>query len=297
VDHGTNNPVLADTACFQSQNWTLGWVYPNRIILRLYRGNLFYVTGNRLTKTVLVTGGARRVGRAICTDLATEGYKVGVHYNTSADYALSLVEELSARGLDAFAIQADLSNEQQTRELIAKATQIAGPIGILVNNASVFEEDFLDAEDPKIWNQHFDLHVKAPSILSAAFAENLPEQSNGLIVNMIDQRVLKLNPNFYSYTLSKSVLWTATRTMAQTLAPRIRVNAIGPGPTLPSYRQSEDQFQRQVETLPLQIAPDLAEFASTILYFAKTPSVTGQMISLDGGQHLAWQTDDLKVPE
>lgn len=170
-----------------------------------------------------------------------------------------------------------------------------GPIGILVNNASVFENDSVQAFDPVLFDLHMAVHVRAPAILAQAMAaQNQSLQtSGGLIVNIIDQRVLRLNPRFFSYTLSKSAQWTATQTMAQALAPAIRVNAIGPGPTLQNSRQSADDFAAQIAGLPLKHGPALSEFAATILWMWRTPSLTGQMIALDGGQHLAWETPDV----
>jgi NAD(P)-dependent dehydrogenase (short-subunit alcohol dehydrogenase family) len=168
-----------------------------------------------------------------------------------------------------------------------------GPLSLLVNNASVFEDDAADALEEELFDRHFALHVKAPSFLAQDFAAQLPNGAEGLIVNIIDERVWKLTPRFYSYTLSKAALWAATRTMAQTFAPRIRVNAIGPGPTLPNSRQTETDFQKQSAGLLLGKGPDLSEFGATIRYLWQAKSVTGQMIALDGGQHLAWETRDL----
>lgn len=250
-----------------------------------------------LRKSALVTGGAARVGRAICEGLAGAGYDIAVHYNRSSKDADILVANLQAKGINAVAVQADLSDSAQTRTLVEKAVAGIGPLGILVNNASLFEEDSVAVEDDALWDRHFNVHVKAPALLSSGFADQLPAEEGGLIVNMIDERVWKLTPNFTSYTLSKSALWTATRTTAQALAPRIRVNAIGPGPTLPSKRQTQEIFDDQVRSLPLQRSPDLTAFAKTILYFADMPAVTGQMIALDGGQHLGWETPDQRGPE
>ena len=248
-------------------------------------------------KSVLITGASRRIGRAIALGMAEAGFNVAVHYNTSADDAAEVCREIEALGVAATPVFADLTNDKDIRSLIPNVTDALGPLGILVNNASLFEEDDLQAANAELWDNHFQVHVKAPSILSHDFAEQVEREKSGLIVNIIDQRIWKLNPNFHSYTMSKSALWAATRTMAQALAPKVRVNAIGPGPTLPSHRQTQEIFDKQVRTLPLEIAPQLDEFARTIRYFAESPSVTGQMIALDSGQHLAWQTDDLKVPE
>jgi len=250
-----------------------------------------------MQKTVLITGAARRLGAAMAKGLAHRGYAVVIHYHQSRDEATGLVEKIREDGGTACAVHGDLTDENSTRELIAKSCGTLGSLGILINNASVFEDDVIGDHDSALWHKHFQIHVRAPALLAAEFSQQLPDDAKGLIVNIIDQRVLKPNPNFHSYTLSKSALWTATRTMAQALAPRIRVNAIGPGPTLPSFRQTQDQFDQQVKNLPLQLSPLLDDFAATIDFFANTESITGQMIALDGGQHLAWETEDMKVKE
>ena len=248
-----------------------------------------------MLKTALVTGGSKRIGKAISEGLAEAGYAVAIHYNSSADDAEALAASLRQKGAKAIAIQANLNNGAETRILLSRTIDELGPVNLLINNASVFEEDFASDIDDGIWDQHFQVHVKAPSLLAAAFANQ--GLSDGLIVNVIDERVWKLTPNFTSYTLSKSALWTATKTMAQAFAPTIRVNAIGPGPTLPSARQTQADFDHQVQTLPLKRSPNLEEFSDTILYFVRAKSVTGQMIALDGGQHLGWQTPDQYAPE
>ena len=191
-------------------------------------------------------------------------------------------------------VQADLSDSNAVRRLVRDAQDQLGPVQLLVNNASIFQEDGIgDLADDVVWDRHFAVHVKAPVLLADAMAAALPAGKDGLVVNMIDQRIWKLTPKFISYTLSKSALWTATQTLAQALAPRIRVNGIAPGPTMPSDRQSQADFDRQVSTLLLKHGPDLSEFGRTIRYLWETPSITGQMIALDGGQHLAWQTPDV----
>ena len=250
-----------------------------------------------IRKTALVTGGSARIGRAICEGLADVGYAIAVHYNSSSKDAEVLVEALKQKSIDAIAVQADLSSSEDTRALIGKVTRELGPLGVLVNNASLFEEDSFDMSDEALWDAHFAVHVKAPALLTSAFADQLSDDAQGLVVNIIDERVWKLTPNVASYTLSKSALWTATRTMAQKFAPKVRINAIGPGPTLPSTRQTDEDFAKQLNTLPLKVAPDLSDFAKTILYFVDMKSVTGQMIALDGGQHIGWQTPDQLLPE
>lgn len=242
---------------------------------------------------VLVTGGARRIGKAMVEDLATLGFPVAVHYNRSAEEARVLADQITAKGGKACIVKADLADENDVRGLIARASAEIGPIRLLVNNASLFEDDRVGSLDMQLWDRHFAIHLKTPVILAEEMAKALPDDSDGLIINVIDQRVWKLNPQFFSYTLSKTALWNATKTLAQALAPRIRVNAIAPGPTLPSERQSVDDFELQVSHLPLARAPDLSEFGRTVRYFWESRSVTGQMIALDSGQHLAWETPDI----
>ena len=247
----------------------------------------------RISRTALITGGANRIGRRIALDLAQQGFGVAIHAHRSLDAAQKLATEICDAGGEAIAVQADLEDIAQTSLLVEKAIDGIGTIDLLVNNASVFRNDEATAFDAANFEAHFAVHVRAPSILAAAFSAALPADQQGLIVNMIDQRVWALNPRFYSYTLSKATLWTATQTLAQALAPRIRVNAIGPGPALKGPRQSEEDFQAQIAAILLKRGPALEEFARTIRFLYETPSITGQMIALDGGQHLAWETPDL----
>lgn len=243
-------------------------------------------------RNALITGSSRRIGAAIARHLARQGTNIVIHHHDSAAEAETLCSELVQQDIKAVAIRADISDAKQTLELFAKAVDALGPIDLLVNNASMFERDSLTDIDAALWDAHFAIHLRAPSLLAGEMAKQ-KALSDGLIVNMIDQRVLKLTPDFYSYTLSKSALWTATRTMAQALAPRLRVNAIGPGPTLPNERQSAADFRQQVDALILQRGPALEEFGQTIAWLWQAKSVTGQMIALDGGQHLAWETPDV----
>lgn len=244
-------------------------------------------------KSALVTGGARRIGRAICDGLANLGFSIAVHANSSLDEAESFARSLRDSGIDAVALQADLRSEEATLNLIRQANQRLGGLGVIVNNASVFQPDWVTDFERETWDSHFDVHVRAPSILAGEFGRLLGGQEKGLIVNIIDQRVWAPTPNYYSYMLSKAAMLMATKTMAMSLAPRIRVNAIGPGPTLPNTRQTQADFEKQTSALLLGKGPDLSEFARTIAYFHGAPSVTGQMIALDGGQHLAWETPDV----
>ncbi|WP_026619223.1 NAD(P)-dependent dehydrogenase (short-subunit alcohol dehydrogenase family) [Ensifer sp. WSM1721] len=248
----------------------------------------------RTIKAALVTGGARRIGRAIVEDLAAHGFAVAIHANDSFAEAETLAAAVRAAGAKAVALRADLTEVDAASGLIEEAAELLGPLDLLVNNASVFNKDSLEEFDDAVWERHFALHVKAPSLLARDFARQRPENVSGLIVNVIDQRVWSPNPRFYSYMLSKSALWTATQTMAQALAPDIRVNGIGPGPTLPNERQDPRDFEAQVEALILKRGPALDEFGRAIRFLFDTPSVTGQMIALDGGQHLAWETPDIR---
>lgn len=240
-----------------------------------------------------MTGAAQRIGRAIAEDLAAHGFSVAIHANSSIDTARQIAAEITGNGGKATALDCDLTDAAATALLVGRAVEALGPLGVVVNNASLFKPDNLRRFDSALWDRHFDVHVRAPSILARDFDRQLPADSGGLIVNIIDQRVWNPTPRYYSYTLSKSALWMATRTMAQALAPRIRVNAIGPGPTLPNERQSEADFKAQTEALLLHSGPGLDEFGRTIRFLVDTPSITGQMIALDGGQHLAWETPDV----
>ncbi|WP_312796732.1 SDR family oxidoreductase [Tianweitania sp.] len=246
----------------------------------------------------LITGGARRIGRAIALDLAAHGHCVVIHCNHSHEDADDLVAEIIKNGGKAAIVRADLSDTDALDGLVTEAARCFGTLGLLINNASIFEEDSAQTFDWDTWDKHFAVHAKAPVQLARAFARQLGADGEGLIVNIIDQRVWRATPRFFSYTLSKSVLWTATQTLAQAYAPRIRVNAIGPGPTLPNSRQDQADFDAQVAALILERGPDLGEFGATIRYLWQARSVTGQMIALDGGQHLAWQTPDVVgIPE
>ena len=248
-------------------------------------------------KTALITGAANRIGKAIATELARQGYQIAVHYNQSEKQATETVNEIKQKGGEAKQFQANLTDQKQTEKLIETVNRNLGAVDLLVNNASIFEDDNLNEFDSTKWDCHFSLHLKAPMILSGLFASQLPPDSDGLIVNIIDQRVLRITPRHFSYTLSKHALWTATRMSAQCLAPRIRVNALAPGPTLPAPRQSQTDFDAQVKSTLLGRSAKPEDFAKAILYFVDNPSITGQILALDGGQHLAWETTDLKLPE
>jgi NAD(P)-dependent dehydrogenase (short-subunit alcohol dehydrogenase family) len=244
-------------------------------------------------RTALVTGAGVRIGRAIALGLAKAGWAVAVHYRRSGDEARETVAEIQAAGSKAVAVAADLNDESQVETLVSRAADSLGPISCLINNASLFERDEALTATRESWNRHMEANLRAPFVLIQALARQLPEGQPGNVINLIDQRVWKLTPDFTSYTLSKAGLWTLTQTLAQALAPRIRVNAIAPGPTLPSSRQTEESFGRQVDSLPLQRNPSLEEFSAAVSFILEAASFTGQMIALDGGQHLAWQTPDV----
>lgn len=246
-----------------------------------------------MIKTALVTGAAKRIGRAIALTLAKAGYDIGVHYGQSRDDALKLVSELEALGVRARAIQGDLSDVARVPGLIEKTREALGPIDVLVNNASVFADDRARSLTLASWQMHMDTNLLAPVLLSQAFAAQADIREGASIINMIDQRVLKPSPPFFSYSLSKAGLWHATRTLAQALAPNVRVNAVGPGPTLRSIHQSEADFAREARSTLLQKPTSPEEVAAAVIYLLNAPSVTGQMICVDSGQHLNWKTLDM----
>ena len=242
-------------------------------------------TTNR-TGTALVTGASDRIGAAIARALAAAGHAVVIHYRSGADQAARLVAEITTNGGRAGAIHSDLADRDARSTLVAEAQKPFGPLTILINNASIFEPDSAHDVIERDWDRHFAIHAEAPIFLSRDFAAQLPAGREGNIINMIDERVLHPSPAYFSYTLSKSVLWTATRTMAQTFAPAIRVNAIGPGPVLPHTGQSEEDFAKSVESLPLKRHADPDAIAQGVLAILSMPSFTGQMLALDGGKHL-----------
>lgn len=248
---------------------------------------------SKATAAALVTGGAKRIGKAIVEDLASHGFAVAIHANRSHDEADSLAAGINQSGGRAAVVSADLTDMDAVSDLVGQAEAALGPISLLVNNASLFVDDSIEDFDWQAWDRHFAIHVKAPALLAQNFASALPEGRDGLIVNIIDQRVWRPTPRYFSYALSKSALWTQTQMLAQALGPRIRVNAIGPGPTLKNARQDDSDFDAQLAGLILKRGPELPEFGATIRYLWEARSVTGQMIALDGGQHLAWQTPDV----
>lgn len=241
----------------------------------------------------LVTGAGRRLGRVLALEAARAGFDVAVHYRTARDEALAVADEIAALGRKAVVLDAELTNDTQTAELITRATQALGPVTLLVNSASTFEDDRLATATRDSWDAHLDANLRAPIVLAQAFDRALPSEGKGLIVNIVDQRVLRPNPQFFSYSLSKAGLWWVTQTMAQALAPRIRVNAIGPGPVLASVHQAPGEFEREAAGTPLEQAVSPDDIAAALRYLIDAGSVTGQMIAVDAGQHLGWRTPDI----
>ncbi|HEY4469825.1 MAG TPA: SDR family oxidoreductase [Stellaceae bacterium] len=239
-------------------------------------------------RAALVTGGGRRIGRALSLALAEEGYAVAIHHRDSKNEAEALAVEIIRAGGRAVTLAADLSDESAVAELLPRAIAVLGPIGCLVNNASIFENDTVATATRDSWERHLGVNLRAPFVLMQSFARHLPEKTGGVIVNLLDERVWNLTPSFVSYTLSKAGLWTLTQTMALALAPRIRVNGIGPGPTLPSPRQSAEQFLDRCRKMPLRRGTSPDEIAAALRFILAAPAMTGQMIALDGGEHLGW---------
>ena len=244
----------------------------------------------------LVTGAADRIGAAIARRLAHDGWAVLVHYRSSASKADAVVADIRAEGGRASSIQADLADRRQRGGLIEAARAVFGPLTLLVNNASMFERDSASDLDEAVWDAHFAVHAEAPAFLARDFAAQLPETQAGNIINIIDERVLDLSPAFFSYTLSKAVLWTMTRTLAQSLAPRIRVNAVAPGPTVPPPYISPADYARRISELPLRRSADPDGIADGVATVLSLTAMTGQMITLDGGAHLEWSARRKPTP-
>jgi NAD(P)-dependent dehydrogenase (short-subunit alcohol dehydrogenase family) len=241
----------------------------------------------------LITGAARRIGKALALTAAEAGYDVAVHHRSGAEEAEAVAAEIRALGRKAAAFRAELTDEAETSALIVRAAQALGPVTLLVNNASVFLDDRIQTLTRQSWDAHIETNLRAPVLLAQTFAAELPKDAEGLIVNMLDQRVLKPNPQFFSYGLSRAALWSATQVLAQALAPRIRVNAIGPGPTLPSIHQTPAEFDAEAHNVALQRRSSPQDVAQALRYLIDARQVTGQMIAVDGGQHLAWRTPDV----
>lgn len=237
--------------------------------------------------TALITGAARRIGRSIALDLAANGWNVGIHYRNSRAEAEALAAEIARNGGRAEPLQANLADVGDVLSLIPRCAEALGTPTCLVNNASEFFLDTIGSVTPEGWHTHLDINLKAPVFLAQALYASLPADVEGNVINIIDQRVWRPTPDFFSYTISKAGLWTATQTLAQAMAPRVRVNAIGPGPVLQSVHQTTADFSAETVSTPLRRGPSLPEIATAVRFILATPSMTGQMIALDGGQHLS----------
>ncbi len=249
-------------------------------------------------KAALVTGAGKRIGRAMALALADTGYDVAVHYHSSKDEADDVASLIEKKGQLARVVQVDLSKETDIAGLIAGANDKIGPLTLLVNSASAFEHDDVETMTATSWERHMTANLRAPVKLTQDFARQAPPSSNNVVVNLIDQRVLKLTPQFLSYTVSKSALYSVTKTLAQALGPKgIRVNAIGPAPTLKNSRQTDEDWREQNEATVLGYGARPEDICDALIYLTQARAVTGQMIAVDGGQHLAWQTPDVLVGE
>jgi NAD(P)-dependent dehydrogenase (short-subunit alcohol dehydrogenase family) len=244
-------------------------------------------------RNILITGGARRIGRALGLDLAKAGWNVAIHYHNSESEARDVAKAIEALGRKAVLLKADLSREAEIGKLIPEAGKKLGPLTALINNASVFENDDWKSADRKSWDVHMETNLRAPFALSLAFANALPADADGAIINLTDQRVFKPTPQFLSYSLSKAGLAWLTTTLAQALAPKVRVNAVAPGPTIRNERQSEGDFSRQRAATLLGHGAEPADICAAVRYLLEAKAVTGQTLAADGGQHLIWQTPDV----
>lgn len=242
--------------------------------------------------TALITGSARRIGRAIALSLAKRGWDIAIHYQNSDSDARQLSANIESLGQRSVVLAADLSNPDNVANLIPDCAQALSPPNCLINNASAFLPDSIETLEPATWDTHLDVNLKAPVFLAREFLRHLPATAEANIINLIDQRVWKLTPDFFSYTISKAGLWTATRMMAQSMAPRVRVNAVGPGPVLRSIYQTDADFAAEVQSTLLKKGPTPDDIAAAVCFILETPAMTGQMIALDSGQHLTWSKPD-----
>jgi len=248
----------------------------------------------RSAPVALITGAAQRIGRTLALDLAAHGWGIGLHCHKSFDEAELLAAAIRAKGTKVAVLKADLTDFAAVEDLVPRCAKALGHPTCLINNASMFTYDDVSTLDPGVWDAQLAVNLKAPVFLAKVFAAALPADVEGNVINIVDQRVWKPTPRFFSYAVSKAGLWNATRTLAQALAPRVRVNAIGPGPVLKSAHQSDEEFRRQCEATILKRGTTPDEVARAIRFILDAPAMTGQMIALDGGQHLAWETPDVK---
>ena len=241
---------------------------------------------------IIVTGGATRIGAAIAKKLSGPNVEIVIHYNKSKNKAESLKRQLMINGTKVYLVKGDLSKEKDLNKIVKFAKLKLKFFDCLINNASLFENDKLENFSTDSWGKHLRTNLRTPALLSKEFAKNIRGKNNN-IINIIDQRVFKLTPFFFSYTISKTGLYTLTKTSAMSLAPKIRVNGIAPGPTIKNKRQSEKHFRKQFMATPLKKQVDVKEICNAVDFFIKNSSVTGQVIAIDSGQNLNWQTPDI----
>ena len=243
-------------------------------------------------RKIIITGGATRIGAAIAKKLSGNKVEIVIHFNKSRTKAIALKKELEKNGTKIHLVKGNLNKEEDIKKIIKSSKKYLKYFDCLINNASMFENDKLENFSSESWNKHLNINLKAPALLTREFAKNVKGKNNN-VINIIDQRVFKLTPFFFSYTLSKTGLYTLTKTSAMSLAPKIRVNGIAPGPTIKNKRQSEIHFKKQYLATPLKKQVNVDEISSAVDFFIKTSSITGQVISIDSGQSLNWQTPDI----
>ena len=243
-------------------------------------------------RKIIITGGATRIGAAIAKKLSGKEIEILIHYNKSKSKAENLKKELQKKGSKVFLVRGDLSKEKDVNKIITFAKSKLKFFDCLINNASLFENDKIENFTTDSWGKHLRTNLRTPALLSKMFARNIKGKNNN-IINIIDQRVFKLTPYFFSYTISKTGLYTLTKTSAMSLAPNIRVNGIAPGPTLKNKRQSEKHFKKQYMATPLKRKVDVEQICNAVDFFIKNRSITGQVLAVDSGQSLNWQTPDI----
>lgn len=243
-----------------------------------------------LPKRVLITGAAKRVGAKLALTLAEDGFDVAIHCHRSQAEAHALAAAIGAKGRRAVVVVADLRHESEAARVVPEAAAALGTLDVLVNNASIFELDHLATADRESWDRHMEINLRAPIVLAQQFMRQLPPRTAGLIVNMLDQRVMNLTPNFLSYSISRVGLWAATQVLARELAPYVRVNAIGPGPTLPAPHMTQAQFDELCRSTPLRRSSPPDDIAKALRFIIATSSMTGQLLTVDSGQQLGWLT-------
>jgi len=240
-------------------------------------------------KNALVTGAAKRLRRAIALDLARHGWNIAIHYNASEREARATCEDVRSSGVKAVAVKADLQREEETERIVEHAARELGPLTALINSASIFENDQWYSADRASWDRHMEVNLRAPLVLAQQFAKQLPREAHGAIVNLLDQRLFNPAPDFLSYGVSRAGLHWLTATLAQALAPRIRINAVAPGPTLKAAKQTPEHFEKERQSTILGHGSEPQDICDAVRYLLQAQAVTGQTLTVDGGQHLIWR--------